>query len=110
MEAILHHVICRKLPTSCGIKLPTLSGGRRIFEASTVITFMKECLITPVCLNYYYASYSYISPRKISDQIEVECLNLILSWCAAFQLTVGSIDITNAYFHGETFGQATSHV
>ena len=39
--------------------------------------------------------------RTDSPTVETEALNIILAWTASFSLKIRSIDITNAYFHGE---------
>ena len=39
--------------------------------------------------------------RTDSPTVETEALNIILAWTASFSLRIKSIDITNAYFHGE---------
>ena len=39
--------------------------------------------------------------RTDSPTVETEALNIILAWTASFSLRITSIDITNAYFHGE---------
>ena len=36
-----------------------------------------------------------------SPTVETEALNLILAWTASFSFKIKSIDITNAYLHGE---------
>ena len=43
---------------------------------------------------------SYSDIRTDSPTAEVEALNILLAWCAAWMLKICSIDITNAYFHG----------
>ena len=46
--------------------------------------------------------------RTDSPTVETEALNIILAWTASFVLRIRSIDITNAYFHGEKMDRLMS--
>ena len=39
--------------------------------------------------------------RTDSPTAEIEAGNLVISWCASKRLKLQTLDITNAYFHGE---------
>ena len=39
--------------------------------------------------------------RTDSPTAEIEAVNLVISWCASKRLKLQTLDITNAYFHGE---------